>query len=172
MHNWRHNITLKVYTMYWPVHIVHERFDPCSSLVGLCWSLYEVIIVWNDITIATSRDFPAELGKHPSNVLPVVKIFDMAAGWLSGGSFDEIYGHCYLTVIKAVFNINIQSTLSVISLWLSRALLPWVPPFSCRVFNSRDVFRALLESPEKMQLMILDCTSWSLFEMIWHLWYL
>ena len=39
-------------------------------------------------------------------------------------------GQCYLTVIKAVFNINNQSTLSVISLWLSEALLPLEPPFS------------------------------------------
>ena len=41
---------------------------------------------------------------------------------MSGGSFDEINGHCYLTVIRTVFNINNQSTLSVISLWFSEAL--------------------------------------------------
>ena len=49
------------------------------------------------------------------------------------GSFDKINGHCYLTVIKALFNINNQSTLCVISFWLSEALLPWVATifFSC-----------------------------------------
>ena len=70
--------------MYRLVHIVHERFDPsvfvCVRLLYTSLSLYEVIFVWNDTTIATSRDYPAELGKHPLNVLPVVKIFDMAAG--------------------------------------------------------------------------------------------
>ena len=58
--------------MYRLVHIVHERFDPSVfvrvRLLYTNWSLYEVIIVWNDITIATSRGFPAELGKHPSNL--------------------------------------------------------------------------------------------------------
>ena len=45
--------------------------------------------------IATSRGFPAELGKHPSNGRVN---FDMVVGLSSGGSFDEINGHFYLTV--------------------------------------------------------------------------
>ena len=69
------------------------------------------------MSIATSRGFPAELGENPSNVftLPDVKIFDMAAGRSCGGSFDEITGHCYLTVKRAVFNNNNQSTQNTIS---------------------------------------------------------
>ena len=89
-------------------------------------------------TIATSRGFPAELGKHSSNIftLPDVLIFDMVAGRY-GGSFDKITGHCYLTVKRAVFNNNNQSTLglSVISLWLSEALLSWALPFSFQMIQ-------------------------------------
>ena len=38
-----------------------------------------------------------------------------------------------ISVIKALFNINNQNTLCVISFWLSEALLPWVATifFSC-----------------------------------------
>ena len=78
----------------------------------------------------------------------IPRIFYMAAGWSRGGSFDEINGHCYLRVIRAVFNINNQSTLSVISLWLSEASSPLAPPFSFHI----DVFRDLPESSEKLQL--------------------
>mgnify|MGYP003684458313 CR=1 FL=1 len=42
--------------------------------------------------------------------LPDVEIFDMAAGGSCGGSFNEITGHYYLTVKRAVFNNNNQST--------------------------------------------------------------
>ena len=73
---------------------------------------------------------------------------------MSGGSFDEINGHCFLTVIRAVFNINNQSTVSVISLWLSEALLPRAPPFSFHVFTFEGCFRALPESTEKLRLFL------------------
>ena len=105
---------------------------------------YEWLWYARDVVYGICRGLPG------ANVLPVVKIFDMAAGWLNGGSFDEIYGHCYLTGIKAVLNINIQSTLSVISLWLSRALLPWVPPFSCRVFKFEGCFPSSAGKPREV----------------------
>ena len=65
-----------------------------------------------NLTIASSRSrLSGRARQHPSNVLT-----------LSGGYFDEINRHCYLTVIRAVLNINNQSTFSVIGWWLSEAL--------------------------------------------------
>ena len=78
----------------------------------------------------------------------------MVAGWSSGGSFGKINGHCYFTVIRAVFNINNQSTLSVISLWLSKVLFLWAPSFTFHLLIFEGCFKDLLESPRKLQVAV------------------
>ena len=54
------------------------------------------------------RNFSGLSGRarKKSFTLPDVYIFDMAAGRSCGGSFDEITGHCYFTVKRAVFINN------------------------------------------------------------------
>ena len=69
---------------------------------------------------------------------------------MSGGSFDEIKGHSYLIVIKYVFNVNNQSTLSVLSLFLSEALLTWAQPFFNRVFTFEGCFPSSAREPREV----------------------
>ena len=73
--------------------------------------------------------------EHSLNILPDA-LFLTCMGLSCGGSFNEITGHCYLTVKRPVFKINnqLQSTLSVIGSWLSQALLPWLQPFFSRKY--------------------------------------
>ena len=100
--------------------------------------------------IATSRRFPADFGNTSRTYLDY-RMCKFLTWWQVDRVADlSINVHFYLTVIRALFNINNQSTLSVISLWLSEALLPWAPRFSFHVFSSEGCFRALQESPEKM----------------------
>ena len=63
--------------------------------------------------IATSRGFPAELGKHPSNGRVN---FDMVVDRVADLSMKS------MGISISQFHMNNHSTLSVISLWLSEAL--------------------------------------------------
>ena len=82
------------------------------------------------------------------------KFLTLATGWWSSRSFNEINEHFYLTVVKAVFSINNQSTLSVVSLRLSDALLPWAPPFSFLVFTFEECFQSSAGKPGKVEIVV------------------
>ena len=74
----------------------------------------------------------------------------MASGWSYSGPLDEITGHCFLKVKRTVFNNNNQSTQSVISLWLSKALPQWAPSFPFHVCSFiRGMFPSSARKPRE-----------------------
>ena len=116
-----------------PVNIRPRLLSGCITSAASSWCLSSVGQNW------VNHNFSGLSGrarKHLSNVLtlPDLKIFDMASSWSSGRFFDETNWHCYLTVIRAVFNINNQSTWSVINKFVAfRSIFNKSPAifFSC-----------------------------------------
>ena len=113
--------------------------------------------------ISTYLGFLAELGNIPWTYLHY-----RVCKFSHGGRFigETCTGHCYLAAKRAVLNINSQSTLSVLSSWISEVILPWVPPFSFHVDTFEGCFPALGESPEKLRLICrygCEFPKWAIF---------
>lgn len=95
---------------------VEKRFENVSGVIhnhlGCNWSA----VIFNSpelifLSIATSRGFPIELENIPITYLQyrMCKCLTWRQIDTYGRSFYEITRHCYLSVKRAVFNINNQS---------------------------------------------------------------